>query len=646
MRAYESVAVTILILIGLIGVGVSGVEAAEFGKSLRPVSATRTTRPAAVPTGRLLGMVTKDAGTLVESTLVSASGPAGTQVAKCDADGRFEFRDLRPGVYLLRAHVSGFTTPGRHVVEIKPGLSTLHSMRLRRTTTRASFGLGPRVGAWSLGEPTEFKTQVIGEPREPELIGGQSPAPHDHTEKAWRLRRARRSVLKDEAGMVYVASTGDPYGPVDQFASLPGHQHSDLLNGFALSGQFQLLTRTTVDSAMPVNQLPGQVAYVAFGAAQGERGWGVQGALTAGDRGSWVLAGSYATETSPDNTLELGVSYSKQRSPTLDDDLTFTAPAGVASQLYANSQVGSIKADGLWTVSPHLTIGYGATVAHHGYLPDGTVLSPGAQVIVEPVPSTRVRAAAIRHMLAPGAEEFLPPTSGVWLPPERTFAPFSSTVPLQVEGTRHLEVALERDFGRDSVVGVRRFYQDVTNQIITMFGVRPTVTSLGTDRYYLANATGLKAEGWGVSFSHTVAERVHGVVDYSMTRAQWAPLTSAWLSPETVGMLRTGVEQFHDVTTSVEAEIPETATRVFMLARVNTAYSRAETTSITSGLDMRFAFRVRQTLPFAPFGDSDWEVLVDVRSLFREQMAGASVYDELLVVNAPKQFVGGVVVHF
>ena len=55
---------------------------------------------------------------------------------------------------------------------------------------------------------------------------------------------------------------------------------------------------------------------------------------------------------------------------------------------------------------------------------------------------------------------------------------------------------------------------------------------------------------------------------------------------------------------------------------------------------------MQQTLPFAPFGDSDWEVLVDVRNLLREQTAGASVYDDLLVVNPPKQFVGGLVVHF
>lgn len=654
MRVCDFVVGPLLIVTGI---AVSGAAAAESRESLGPVGLTPARSAAMSPSGRLLGMVTDDAGAPFQAMLVSASGPAGTAVAECDADGRFEFRDLRPGIYLLRAHAAGFSTADRHVVEIKPGLSTLRSVRLSRVSVEVSAasrmltagvvsGFGPGVSSSWLSETPEL-AQPDSEPGASDLVDRPSPAPHDHTEKAWRLRRARRSVLKDQAGAIQLAGAGDRFVPDDDFAALPGHPQSDLLDGFALSGQFHLLTRATIDSPTSpwsVNQLPGQVAYVALGAPVGEYGWGIRGAVTAGDSGSWVLASSYSTDASSDHSFELGASYSKQRAADGDFDLTPDEFSG--QNLYASREVGSIKADGLWTVSPRLVVGYGATVAHYGYLSDGRVLSPRAQLVVEPVSRTRVRAAVIRHMLAPGAEEFLPPTSGVWLPPERTFAPLSLSAPLQVEETRHFEVALERDVGRDSVVGVRRFYQEVSNQMVTMFGVRPTSTSSATDYYYLANAPGLNAQGWGVSFSHAVAGRVHGVVDYSVTRAQWAPWTVAGLSPETVGVLRTGAEQFHDVTTSIEAEIPETATRVFVLARVNTAYARSEAVSLASGLDTRFAFRVQQTLPFAPFGGSDWEVLVDVRSLFREQVAGASVYDELLVVRPPKQFVGGLIVHF
>ena len=61
-------------------------------------------------TGRLLGTVTSDAEAPFETLLVTASGPSGTTVATCDAAGRFEFSNLHPGLYLLRAHASGFTT--------------------------------------------------------------------------------------------------------------------------------------------------------------------------------------------------------------------------------------------------------------------------------------------------------------------------------------------------------------------------------------------------------------------------------------------------------------------------------------------------------------------------------------------------------
>ena len=36
-----------------------------------------------------------------------------------------------------------------------------------------------------------------------------------------------------------------------------------------------------------------------------------------------------------------------------------------------------------------------------------------------------VRAAVARSTIAPGADEFIPPSGGVWLPPERTFSSVS-----------------------------------------------------------------------------------------------------------------------------------------------------------------------------------------------------------------------------
>ena len=278
------------------------------------------------------------------------------------------------------------------------------------------------------------------------------------------------------------------------------------------------------------------------------------------------------------------------------------------------------------------------------------MFSPNAAVTVTPVEGTRVRMAMSQYMLAPGAEEFLPPSEGVWLPPERTFAPLLGADPLQAERSRHLEIAIEHDVGRASTVGVRRFKQNVEDQLLTLFGIQPVPSALLSDRYYTASAGGVAADGWAVMFAQTVGERFIGSVDYSVIEARWAPLatTGGTVSSNMLAVLRSGAERLHDITASLEAEIPESATRVVLLYRINSAFVEVddETAALHSEFGGRFALRVRQMLPFSPIEGSRWEVLVDVRSLFREQVDGASVYDELLVVGSPKEVVGGLVVNF
>ena len=85
---------------------------------------------------------------------------------------------------------------------------------------------------------------------------------------------------------------------------------------------------------------------------------------------------------------------------------------------------------------------------------------------------------------------------------------------------------------------------------------------------------------------------------------------------------------------------------MFVLWLWNTAYDRSGIGAEGPGLDSRFDIHVRQALPFAPLDGSTWELLIAVRSLFREPWAEASTYDELLVVRPPKRVVGGLLVRF
>ncbi len=626
--------------------------------------------------GRLLGVVTDDAGSPLEETLISATGPRGVALAVCDADGRFEFRALHPGRYLLRTHIAGFSAGTLNEVEVRSGLATVHSLALHRvppeSTVAVSFLTAGFSSASALSGTTIEASRSV-QPDDTAILavdptverrpGNRVAAPHDDSDKAWHLRRARRSVLKDSGIDLGIGSAAIGSGqPVDLFGGITtqvaaaGGVSNDLPTGFPLSGQLHLLTRASVHSPSQLSStdiLPGQIAYVSLGGPEQQNRWGFQGAVRTGDAGSWVLAGTYLADTAPSHTMAFGMSYSRQQlqaAAVPPSSLLIPQTESTRSAADPSREVGSLSARGSWAAAPWMTLDYSANVAKHGYLEDGSLFSPSAVVTLRPARRSRVHLAVSQYMLAPGAEEFLPPAQGVWLPPERTFAALSPADPLRAERSRHFEVGFEQDFGGSSTVGVRRFSQDVDDQMITMFGFRPEASLASSDHYYLTSAAGVSAEGWGVMFSHVLLDRVRGTVDYSVSNANWAPWAAGGLTPRTVGVFRTGTERFHDVTTTIEAEIPETATRVFLLYRFNTAFSvfngDAAGGGVTSGLDGRFALRVNQTLPFSPIEGSDWEILVDIRSLFREQMYGASLYDELLVISPPKQVVGGLVVHF
>ena len=90
-------------------------------------------------------------------------------------------------------------------------------------------------------------------------------------------------------------------------------------------------------------------------------------------------------------------------------------------------------------------------------------------------------------------------------------------------------------------------------------------------------------------------------------------------------------------------EVPQTATRFVFLYKVNSGF-----VGTPAGLHTargRFDMQLRQGLPFMG-GMGDWEMLLGVRSLFRPSLDDRSIYDELLVVRAPKRVIGGLQVRF
>jgi hypothetical protein len=208
-----------------------------------------------------------------------------------------------------------------------------------------------------------------------------------------------------------------------------------------------------------------------------------------------------------------------------------------------------------------------------------------------------------------------------------------------------LDLLIEHDLDESYAVGVRRFYQDVDNQLVTLFGLNVPGGPQSVGHYYVANAGSLGADGWGVRLTST-GKRVKGTVDYSVTRARWveggdATAVASWAP----AAIRYANEDLHDISTSVATDIPETSTRVFVFYKINTGYARSDTSLTRPGLDARFDVQINQALPFE-LGGTRWEVLLGLRNLFRDPNDPGSVYDELLVVRPPKRVVGGFLVRF
>jgi carboxypeptidase family protein/TonB-dependent receptor-like protein len=599
--------------------------------------------------GSISGSVSDEHGGPVAGAKVSAFGQT-MAVAVTDVSGNFSIDSLPYGDYVIQAHLTGFAGSRRESVRVGASLAVQPHLQIRRLdTVAATTGVMP-VSArpiMAAGVPLPSVT-LSDQPEGKDADASDRDDDHPHSETAWRLRHIRRSVLKDTNSVVTLAdndappeiSSGSIFNRAVDAASLAATFFSEL----PFSGEVNLLTTGALGPGglFGGDALPRGVAYLAIGAPMPGGDWSVRAAMSQGDLSSWIVAGAFQARKSSPHVYEFGYSYATQ-------EYLGGNPAALAGVKDGSRNVGELYAYDQWWLSPRLAVEYGGRFARYDYLPDRSLLSPRVGLSIEPVKNTHITATVAQRMVAPGAEEFLATeTPGPWLPPERTFAPLGSPADraFQVERARYVDMMVSHEFDDHYVLGLRRFYQDVDDQLVTLFGLNLPDGPRSEGHYYVASAGAVEADGWAVRVSSPEGKRVRGTVDYSVTRARWQGSPDVdEISPFAPAAVRPEFERLHDVTTSFETNIPETATRVFVLYRINTGYTRSDTELTKPGLDARFDVQVNQALPFG-IGGTKWEVLVGVRNLFRDPNEPGSIYDELLVVRPPKRLVGGFLVRF
>jgi hypothetical protein len=612
-------------------VAISAPAYAQLGARVQPV-----TRIAALAQSDLHGIVVDERGRPVAGAVVSALGAA-SAFAVSGPDGRFIFRNLAAGPYLVRAHLQGYLPARGRIIQVTPASHEISTIALTR---RAEDAEVPAVLAAGIG-PADVPTATSGE----------RDADDDHGEVAWRLRHLKRGVLKSvTAGAIDLGNglsvDDDPLAAFTRAAATSARIATSLFADLPVNGQFNLLTRTSLDRPQDLfaadTWLPRGIAYLALQSPTSGGEWSMRGAMTQGDLSSWIVAGSYLRSGSASHQYEGGLSYGMQRYLGGNVD-------ALASMSDGSRNVGAVHAYDNWRIAPRVSVSYGAKYARYDYLADRGQFSPRASVTIEPTDShaLKVRALVSRRALAPGAEEFLPPATGLWLPPERTFSPVSPRRGFTPEQVTHVEVGAEREWGGDFVVAARAFRQAVDDQLITVFGVAvPGTAAASVGHYYVASGGDFDARGWGMGVSRSVGDGLRASVEYTQVDARWQRPSpdEAVLVGVAGSVLRRGHDRFHDVTTSIQSVMPVTATRMFIIYKVNPRV--ADEPSSTARAGARFDVQVNQSLPFLQFSSAQWEMLVAVRNLFREDMVDASVYDELLVMRPPKRVVGGVTVRF
>src|SRR5262245_4940108 len=139
--------------------------------------------------GAIVGTVKDEHGQPITNVVVSALGATAT-IAVTDKSGRFEFGPLTPGPYLLRAHLAGFASSRGLTVKVSASAQATSAITMAPAESAApvlAAGLGglsaPDGPDASPARPDDSETAIV--------------PTDDHSETTWRIRHARRSVLKD-----------------------------------------------------------------------------------------------------------------------------------------------------------------------------------------------------------------------------------------------------------------------------------------------------------------------------------------------------------------------------------------------------------------------------------------------------------------
>src|SRR4051812_37308341 len=353
---------------------------------------------ASLSSGWIEGMVTDDHNQPISGAAVTAQG-RDLLIIETDHVGRFQLRGIPAGTYLLRVQGRGFAASRREFVQVVAARGTHFDVQLRRAAApviapggavlAAGVGLSS-TAADAVGSTVPDSTPPVEEAEAAEAV------PHDHSSAAWRLRHARRSVLRDTTTRIDDVSQLDDedlWRSLERLdvagwtAGVGRSAASAVLNG-ALTGRVQLLTAGAFDQpfeAFTTDDMPAGIAFVHLAGPLSTRTtWSVEAATARGGVTSWFVGGTYATVVADAHGVEVHSSYSRQRSAAASGVSVF----GLEDD---GRSVGGVQVVDHWTISPRAMLDVGGRYERYDYLSDPGLFSPAMTASFSPAAGTWIR---------------------------------------------------------------------------------------------------------------------------------------------------------------------------------------------------------------------------------------------------------------
>ena len=561
---------------------------------------------------KLQGEVQDEVGEPLVGAVISVFGKnlaRGALIAVSDEAGQFQVSAMPPGIYRLRAYLSGFLPSAYARVVIKEGMKQVDSIMMSLTTTDGSDGSEPPVEAG--------RERALAELR-------------------WLLQHADRNLLRDkEWSIPSVALELDDFGGGTELASREA----------SIGGEFGVRVAAFDDG---LNEFPGagagldgRLAYARlFIPNENQNGhWLVSAQVLESALSSWAGRAEYSKATAGNHQLSAGVTYGNYLYGDLDD---FRPPEAALSfrQMGARSieWFGSAYASDTFEIGS-ASVHAGVAYEHYSFLDKSGYVSPRME-LAYPVGSgsrTVVRGSVDYRVLAPGGED-------IGLLSQVAFSDVYGPTPakrsfLKGQRTASVQLGLERQLSQRTRVAVRMFQENAADQLAKVY-TKDHASMEGAGYFTVRNHGDFRTRGVGLSLSQSFGA-TEGSVAYTFGMGSaLTPRRGAAALPD---------EEIHDLTTQVATSIDRTQTRVQAAYRFishPTFAPGGQGFATSSKRDSRFNIQVYQLLPFVGWDGTSWEVMVALRNLFYEDFESASFLDEMAVIHAPRRVLGGVTVRF